>query len=57
MRIGEIPEYQIDISDDQEGIEMVRVFINDRTSWVDLHNPHLDGKCITRDKDGCLVAK
>ena len=57
MRYGEIPEYKIAIPGDQEGIEMVRVRTDDgRTLWVELCDPRLDGKTITRDESGFLIA-
>ena len=57
MRYGPMPEYKIDISDSQEGIPMVRVIMENRTVWVELHDPILDGKTLTRDDHGCLVAQ
>lgn len=56
MKIGEIPEYKVDIKDGQEGLPMVQVKVNGFKMWVELTDPYLDGKTITRDKHGSLEA-
>jgi hypothetical protein len=57
MRYGQIPEYSIDISDDDDGIQMIQVVIDGAAYWVEMNDPVLDGKTVTRDRHGVLVAR
>ncbi len=57
MRIGLIPEYTIDIPEDKDGLPMVRTVVDGRTTWVELHDPVLDGQVVTRDSQDGLIAR
>lgn len=52
-----VPNYSVDIEDDQEGIPMVRTEFDGRETWVELISMALDGKTISRDEHGSLVAR
>lgn len=55
MRIGQIPEYSIDMTDGMEGLPMVKINHDGRSIWVELHDPLLDGLTLTRDQHGALI--